>query len=79
MNIKVKIECSGQSAIKNGKSKAYSQAIIGQMDMDGDIFTEYPIEETSNSFEDLETGKTIHVADIYDIFKNHQIVHIFKL
>lgn len=58
--------------LKDGKEH------IGKIDIDGDIFTSYPLLENSLRIVSDETGVEFYVTEIYDLFANCQEFKIEK-
>jgi hypothetical protein len=63
MDVKIKI-------YKDGKT------YYGQLDIDGDIFTSFPLLDCSTRIESQEDGSSFYVTETYDLFTNCKEVKI---
>ena len=63
MDVKIKI-------FKDGKT------YDGQLDIDGDIFTSFPLLDCSTRIERDQDGSSFYVTETYDLFTNCKEVRI---
>lgn len=66
MDVKIKI-------YKNGKT------CEGHLDIDGDIFTSFPLLDCSTRIKRDQDGSNFYVTEMYDLFANSKQVRIEKL
>lgn len=57
----------------------FFKVIIGEMDMDCDVFTEQPIDENSQNLIDEATMEQKFYTNLYDLFSKYYYVKIEKI